>query len=65
MCRFHCGPAGSRGQAIRDSDVPREEIFVITKLCPSQFDNAAAETAYTKIFRTETGKIFCREMFGL
>ncbi|MCD8121912.1 MAG: aldo/keto reductase [Clostridiales bacterium] len=28
------------GQAIRDSDVPREEIFVITKLYPSQFDRA-------------------------
>ena len=25
------------GRAIRDSDVPREEIFVITKLYPSQF----------------------------
>ena len=29
------------GQAIRESDVPREEIFVITKLYPSQFSNAA------------------------
>lgn len=29
------------GQAIRESDVPREEIFVITKLYPSQFGNAA------------------------
>ncbi len=29
------------GQAIRDSDVPREEIFVITKLYPSQFDRAS------------------------
>ncbi|MCD8370587.1 MAG: aldo/keto reductase [Clostridiales bacterium] len=28
------------GQAIRDSDVPREEVFVITKLYPSQFDRA-------------------------
>ena len=30
------------GRAIRDSDVPREEIFVITKLYPSQFDNPEA-----------------------
>ena len=30
------------GRAVRDSDVPREEIFVITKLYPSQFSNAAA-----------------------
>lgn len=30
------------GQAIRDSDVPREEIFVITKLYPSQFDDPEA-----------------------
>ena len=27
------------GRAIRDSDVPREEIFVITKIYPMQFDN--------------------------
>lgn len=27
------------GRAIRDSDIPREEIFVITKLYPSQFDD--------------------------
>lgn len=32
----------SVGRAIRDSDVPREEIFVITKLYPSQFENAEA-----------------------
>ncbi len=30
------------GRAIRDSDVPREDIFVITKLYPSQFGNAEA-----------------------
>ena len=30
------------GRAIRNSDVPREEIFVITKLYPSQFDNPEA-----------------------
>lgn len=30
------------GRAIRDSDVPREEIFVITKLYPSQFDDPEA-----------------------
>lgn len=28
------------GRAVRNSDVPREEIFVITKLYPSQFANA-------------------------
>lgn len=30
------------GQAVRESAVPREEIFVITKLYPSQFEDAAA-----------------------
>lgn len=30
------------GRAIRDSDVPREDIFVITKLYPNQFGNAEA-----------------------
>lgn len=30
------------GEAVRNSDVPREEIFVITKLYPSQFANAEA-----------------------
>lgn len=30
------------GRAIRNSDVPREEIFVITKLYPSQFDDPEA-----------------------
>ena len=30
------------GQAIRESGVPREEIFVITKLYPNQFANASA-----------------------
>lgn len=30
------------GRAVRDSDVPREEIFVITKLYPSQFSDAEA-----------------------
>ncbi|MCD8189991.1 MAG: aldo/keto reductase [Clostridiales bacterium] len=35
------GNEAAVGQVIRDSDVPREEIFVITKLYPSQFDNAA------------------------
>lgn len=30
------------GQAIRESGVPREEIFVITKLYPNQFSNASA-----------------------
>ncbi|MCD7954714.1 MAG: aldo/keto reductase [Lachnospiraceae bacterium] len=35
------GNEAAVGQAIRDSDVPREDIFVITKLYPSQFDHAA------------------------
>lgn len=30
------------GRAIRDSNVPREDIFVITKLYPSQFDDPEA-----------------------
>lgn len=30
------------GEAIRESDVPREEIFVTTKLYPNQFANAEA-----------------------
>lgn len=28
------------GEAVRNSSIPREEIFVITKLYPSQYDNA-------------------------
>ncbi|MGM0215330.1 aldo/keto reductase [Enterococcus sp. AZ109] len=32
----------SIGEAINQSDVPREEIFLITKLYPSQFDDAEA-----------------------
>lgn len=32
----------SVGRAVRDSDVPREEIFVMTKLYPSQFADAEA-----------------------
>lgn len=41
----------SVGRAIRDSNVPREEIFVITKLYPSQFDNpeAAIDEAMEKM----------------
>ncbi|MCC8043603.1 MAG: aldo/keto reductase [Oscillospiraceae bacterium] len=35
------GNEAAVGQAIRNSDVPREEIFVITKLYPTQFDHAA------------------------
>lgn len=35
------GNEAAVGEAIRDSDVPMEEIFVITKLYPNQFDNAA------------------------
>lgn len=30
------------GRAVRESGIPREEIFVITKLYPSQFSNAEA-----------------------
>ena len=39
------------GRAIRDSGVPREDIFVITKIYPSQFDDpkAAIEMALTKL----------------
>ncbi len=41
----------SVGRAIRDSDVAREEIFVITKLYPSQFANAeqAIDEALSKL----------------
>lgn len=39
------------GRAIRDSNVPREEIFVITKIYPTQFDNPeeAIEIALEKL----------------
>ena len=39
------------GRAIRDSGIPREEIFVITKIYPSQFDNSeeAIEMALDKL----------------
>ena len=39
------------GRAIRDSGIPREEIFVITKIYPSQFDNpeSAIEMALEKL----------------
>ena len=39
------------GRAIRDSNVPREEIFVITKIYPSQFDDpeSAIEMALEKL----------------
>lgn len=33
------GNEESIGRAIRDSDVPREEIFVTTKIYPTEFDN--------------------------
>lgn len=36
------GTEKSVGEAIRSSDVPREEIFVITKLYPNQFTDAEA-----------------------
>lgn len=34
------GNEAAVGRAVRDSDVPREEIFVITKLYPNQFSDA-------------------------
>lgn len=39
------------GEAVRNSGIPREEIFVITKLYPNQFSNpeAAIEDALTKL----------------
>lgn len=39
------------GRAIKDSDVPREEIFIITKIYPNQFDNpeSAIEMAFEKL----------------
>ncbi|MCC8101126.1 MAG: aldo/keto reductase [Clostridiales bacterium] len=45
------GNEATVGQAVRDSDVPREEIFVITKLYPNQFANAAEaiDTALEKM----------------
>lgn len=41
----------SVGEAIRNSGIPREEIFVITKLYPSQFSNpeSAIEEALNKL----------------
>ena len=39
------------GRAIRDSNVPREEIFVVTKIYPTQYDNPeqAIEMALDKL----------------
>lgn len=39
------------GRAIRDSGIPREEIFIITKIYPSQFDDpeSAIEMALEKL----------------
>ena len=41
----------SVGEAVRNSGIPREEIFVITKLYPNQFDlpEAAIEEALAKL----------------
>ena len=41
----------SVGEAVRNSGIPREEIFVITKLYPNQFDHpeAAIEEALAKL----------------
>lgn len=45
------GNEASVGRAVRESNVPREEIFVITKIYPSQFSNAdaAIEEAIEKL----------------
>ena len=39
------------GEAVRNSGIPREEIFVITKLYPNQFSDseAAIEEALAKL----------------
>lgn len=37
------GTEDSVGEAVRNSKIPREEIFVTTKLYPNQFANAAVE----------------------
>lgn len=39
------------GRALKDSDVPREEIFIITKIYPNQFDDpeSAIEMAFEKL----------------
>lgn len=37
------GTEDSVGETVRNSKIPREEIFVTTKLYPNQFANAAAE----------------------
>lgn len=39
------------GEAVRDSDIPREEIFVITKLYPNQYSDpeAAIEEALDRL----------------
>lgn len=39
------------GRAIKDSNVPREEIFIITKIYPSQFDDpeSAIEMSFEKL----------------
>ncbi len=41
----------SVGEAVRNSGIPREEIFVITKMYPNQFSDpeAAIEEALTKL----------------
>lgn len=48
---FFYGNEESVGRAIRDSDVPREEIFVTTKLYPTQFSDpeAAIEESLEKL----------------
>ncbi|MCD7838728.1 MAG: HD domain-containing protein, partial [Clostridiales bacterium] len=41
------------------------EADFLVNLFEDNSPKSAVEAAYTKIFRTETGKTFCREMFGL
>lgn len=47
----HYGNEESIGRAIRDSGVPREDIFVTTKIYPSQFDDpeGAIESSLEKL----------------
>lgn len=48
----------SVGRAVRDSQVPREEIFVITKLYPSQF--ADPEAAIARNHKVTSAQVILR-----
>ncbi len=54
----------SVGEAVRNSGIPREEIFVITKLYPNQFSDpeTAIEEALAKL---DIGYIDARVIIGL